>query len=65
MVAKLLVAVGDMVAQDQPLLILEAMKMQNEIRAEREGVVQEVFVAPGTAVPAGAALVRLGVNGAG
>lgn len=58
-VAKLLVAVGDPVAKDQPLLILEAMKMQNEIRAPAEGKVTALHVREGQAVASGAKLVSL------
>jgi len=39
------------------LLVLEAMKMQNEIRAERPGQVAEVHVAVGEAIPGGAKLI--------
>ena len=53
------VAVGDTVAEGQPLLILEAMKMQNEIGAPGEGVVKRIFVSQGEAVAAGAKLVEL------
>lgn len=53
------VAPGDRVRDGQALLILEAMKMENEIRAPHDGVVSEVRVAPGEAVEKGARLVRL------
>jgi 3-methylcrotonyl-CoA carboxylase alpha subunit len=49
---------GDRVAAGDLLLILEAMKMQNEIRAEAPGVVGAVECAPGQAVDAGALLLR-------
>jgi len=58
-VVKLLVAVGDEVAKDQPLLILEAMKMQNEIGAPAAGRVTAVHVREGQAVASGAKLVSL------
>lgn len=44
------VEAGDRVALGTPLLILEAMKMQNEIPAPVEGTVREVQTAPGQAV---------------
>lgn len=50
MVVKVLVQEGDEVAEDQPLAILEAMKMENEIRALRGGVVRKVDVSPGQRV---------------
>ncbi len=58
-VARLLVAVGDGVEAGQPLLVLEAMKMQNEIPAPAAGVVTALHVAEGKAVAAGAKLVTL------
>ncbi len=53
------VAVGDEVAEGATLLTIEAMKMQNEVRAPRAGTVIEVAVAAGQAVATGASLVRL------
>ena len=44
---------GDTVAFDQSLLVLEAMKMQNEIRAPKGGVVMEIGAAAGAAVNTG------------
>jgi biotin carboxyl carrier protein len=52
------VAEGDRVAKGALLLILEAMKMQNEIRAEADQVVAEVCCTPGQAVETGALLLR-------
>jgi len=49
---------GDRVAPGDLLLILEAMKMQNEIRAETAQVVAAVACVPGQAVDAGALLIR-------
>jgi biotin carboxyl carrier protein len=53
------VRVGDDVEAGDPLVTIEAMKMQNEIRAPRGGRVAEVLVAPGQAIASGALLVRL------
>lgn len=47
LVVKVLVAAGDLIQEDEPLVILEAMKMENEIRARRGGVVKKVEVAAG------------------
>jgi biotin carboxyl carrier protein len=58
-VAKLLVQIGATVAKDQPLLILEAMKMQNEILAPAAGTVAALHVREGQAVASGAKLVTL------
>jgi len=41
---------GDHVVSGQPLIIVEAMKMQNVLRAERDGVVKSVHVKPGNDV---------------
>lgn len=59
-VVKVLVQPGEAVAKGQPLVILEAMKMQNEIAAEADGVVTELHVAEGQAVAGGEKLVTLG-----
>jgi acetyl-CoA/propionyl-CoA carboxylase biotin carboxyl carrier protein len=48
------VAAGDLIA------VVEAMKMENEIRAHRAGLVQEVLVAPADRIAAGAVLARIG-----
>jgi len=48
---------GDRVEPDAPLVVLEAMKMENEFRATAGGVVAEVAVSPGQAVNAGDLLV--------
>lgn len=53
------VAEGTVVALHQPLLVLEAMKMENEIRAPRAGTVKTVHVAAGQAVEKGATLVTI------
>ncbi len=48
------VVAGDLVA------VVEAMKMENEIRAHRAGTVQEILVAPADRIAAGAVLARIG-----
>ena len=53
------VSVGDEVAEGDALLTIEAMKMQNEVRAPRAGRIIEVSVQPGQTVPTGAPLLRL------
>ena len=50
---------GDEVEEGSPLVTIEAMKMQNEVRAPRAGRVADVQVASGQAVATGAALLRL------
>ena len=52
-VVKLLVVEGDEVKAAQGLLLIEAMKMQNEMRTPRAGTVQKVAVSEGMTVKAG------------
>jgi biotin carboxyl carrier protein len=58
-VVKVLVAKGDEVEAGRGLVVLEAMKMENEVRAKVAGVVAEVHVTPGSAVEGNAKLVTL------
>jgi len=58
-VMDLLVAEGEEVSEGQPLLILEAMKMQNEILAPSAGSVKRIHVREGEAVSSGAPLMTL------
>jgi pyruvate carboxylase subunit B len=56
-VARVLVKAGDEVKMRQGLVVVEAMKMENELRAARDGRVREVLVSEGQSVDAGAPLV--------
>jgi biotin carboxyl carrier protein len=58
-IVKLLVREGDEVQEDQGLLVMEAMKMQNELRSPRTGRVERIYVAEGAGAETGAPLVRL------
>jgi biotin carboxyl carrier protein len=53
------VAIGERVVARQPLVVLEAMKMEQPIASPFEATVRAVHVAPGDAVAAGAVLVEL------
>jgi biotin carboxyl carrier protein len=53
------VAVGSEVEEGDPLITIEAMKMQNEVRAPRAGTIGQVAVSAGAAVAAGVLLLRL------
>jgi biotin carboxyl carrier protein len=55
-VVRMLVAAGDDVAVRQGLVVVEAMKMENELRSPKAGRVKEVSVTPGTSVEAGRVL---------
>ena len=58
-IVKVLVEVGQKVAADEAVCVLEAMKMESEIRPKRAGVVSEVLVEPGKTVRSGDPLVIL------
>jgi oxaloacetate decarboxylase alpha subunit len=58
-VFKVLVKAGESVAAGQVVLILEAMKMETEIRATSAGLVSEVLVREGDAVKVGESLMML------
>ena len=58
-VLRLLVTIGQAVAERQPLVVVEAMKMENELRAAAGGVVAELHVHEGQSVDAGTLLVVL------
>lgn len=58
-VVRVLVAPGDTVRKGTSLLILEAMKMENDIQAPADGTVDELFVTAGQTVEAGADLLHI------
>lgn len=59
MVTDVLVQTGDQVAAGQELLVIESMKMETPLMAERDGRVVEVLVEIGEPVEGGQALLRL------
>jgi pyruvate carboxylase subunit B len=59
MIVRVLVQPGDIVQPGQGLGVMEAMKMENELRAVSAGTVKAVRAVPGTAVERGAVLVEL------
>ena len=58
-VIRILVSANEKVEADQGLVVVEAMKMQNEIRAPKAGTVERIFVREGDAVAAGEPLVTM------
>jgi biotin carboxyl carrier protein len=52
-IVKVLVKPGDHVTAKQGLIVIEAMKMENELRAARDGQVKDIHVAEGDLVEAG------------
>jgi biotin carboxyl carrier protein len=65
LVVKLLVKQGDVVESKDKLLVLEAMKMQNDLIAPCSGKVTEVFVSQGASVMTGDELVKIEAVGEG
>jgi pyruvate carboxylase subunit B len=59
LIVRVEVAVGDHVDAGQGLIVMEAMKMENELRAPMAGTVHSIAVSAGTAVEKGALLVEL------
>ena len=57
-IVRVLVKAGDKVAKGQALIVMEAMKMENEIKALQDSVVKEVKVVEGQAVETGAELMN-------
>ena len=56
-IVRVLVKIGEVVHARQPLVVVEAMKMENELRALRDGTVAEIHAREGTSVDAGVLLV--------
>jgi biotin carboxyl carrier protein len=54
---------GKSVKNGDSILVLEAMKMKNDIRVTRDAVIKKIFVSPGDQVPKGAPLFRLAPEG--
>lgn len=59
-VVRVLVQAGQPVRPRDPVVVIEAMKMENELRATRPGVVAELVVREGQSVDAGALLLVIG-----
>ena len=59
MIVRVAVQAGDTVEPGQALVVMEAMKMENELRATSKGRVKAVLAQPGTAVEKGAVLLEL------
>jgi biotin carboxyl carrier protein len=58
-VVKILVKTGDSVAAGQPAVVVEAMKMENELRAPRSGTIRELRCAEGATIDAGQELILI------
>jgi biotin carboxyl carrier protein len=55
-VVRVLARTGDRVAARQPVVVIEAMKMENELRASKDGAITDVLVREGQSVEAGTLL---------
>jgi biotin carboxyl carrier protein len=62
-VVRVLVQIGDAVRARQAIAVIEAMKMENELRAGRDGVITELPVAAGQSVDAGALVAVIAATG--
>jgi len=60
LVVRIPVAEGQRVAAGAGLVVVEAMKMENELKAAHAAVVLKIHIAPGSVVEKGAVLVTLG-----
>ncbi|HZE97781.1 MAG TPA: acetyl-CoA carboxylase biotin carboxyl carrier protein subunit [Planctomycetota bacterium] len=60
LITKVLLKAGDVVKKDQPVLCLDAMKLENEISAPRDGTLKSIEVQPGQAVEKGQSLFVVG-----
>lgn len=58
-ILKILVNVGDHIEENQPLMILEAMKMENQIVSDKAGTVSGIHVTTGNQVNPGDALITI------
>lgn len=59
MITRIEVVAGDSVRAGQGVAVIEAMKMENELRADADAIVERVMVEPGQAVEKGAVLVQM------
>lgn len=59
---KILKAVGESVEEDEPVMVLESMKMEIPVSASEPGIIKELLVAEGETVTDGAVVARLEVR---
>lgn len=58
---KVVKQVGDRVAEDEPIVILESMKMEIPVAATEDGIVVEILVAEGGTIAEGSVVARIEV----
>jgi biotin carboxyl carrier protein len=57
-VIEIFAKVGDVIKANKPLLIMEAMKMENEMRTSRDVKIKEIMINQGDSVESGAVLIK-------
>lgn len=62
-IVKILVAEGDKIKARQPLVIVESMKMENEIKSPTDGTVKSIHFSPGDLVGTGQAIIKIEPEG--
>jgi len=58
-IVRVLVGVGDNVEKNDGVIVVEAMKMQNELKAPKSGIVRDIYFAEGSTVSAGDILISI------
>lgn len=58
-VVRILAPAGTAVEQGQPVIVIEAMKMQNELKSPKKGIIKKLSVSEGAAVEAGQSLAEV------
>jgi biotin carboxyl carrier protein len=58
-IVRVLVTEGDQIAEEDIVCILEAMKMENELKAPKSGVIKKLYVVPGQDVETGSVLAEI------
>ena len=59
-IMRIMVKEGDVVKKNDSLLILESMKMENDITSDYNGTVLRIYVKQGDAIQAGAPMIEIG-----
>jgi len=59
LVLKIFKQVGETVEENEPVVVLEAMKMENEIRSPKKGVIKEIFLKHGSTVEKDAVILTI------
>lgn len=59
-VVKVFVETGQKIKKRETLLILEAMKMENEIKADKDGIIKNIYVKEGQSLESGTLLIEIG-----